>query len=150
MKIIAGGRGSGKTYDLIHEVAKDSESFFVAKDHNTVRWLRDHYRGIINPSQIISRVDLDRDGFMRGIGRNIKDIYIDDVHSGETLPDHWMANYYIRGIAVQAKDTLENVHISDTYADRIHQMYKDRRDVSKQEKDTATQTEDKRQPLNLS
>lgn len=132
MKIIAGGRGSGKTYELIHLAAKDPEALFVAKDRHTARYLRNEYRSIIRPDRIIVQEDLAYPYKFRGMGMSyLKSIYVDDLPSGFDIPNMWMDEYHIAAVAVQAESAHQNIHLPDSYLEAATKMEKERRDQKK-------------------
>lgn len=100
MQIFAGGRGSGKTYKLVHLAAKDPEGYFVAPTHAMARWVQGSYKDVIHKSRVITRSSIDDSRYLP------MNIYVDEVESGVTIPSHWF-NFHNLVAMSMASDTIE-------------------------------------------
>lgn len=116
MKIIAGARGAGKTYDLMHLAAADPDGYFVATDYRMAKYHRQEYRDLIDPERIISQTQVTPE-------MNPINIYVDQVKSGEELPTHWTDHHNLKAIAVVPKETWENAHLPLEYTENIMAHY---------------------------
>lgn len=125
MKIIAGGRGSGKTYKLIHMTAKDPNGVYVCRSETEARAIRYQYRDVIAPSQILSFESWQKQE------TPLQHTYLDRLKSGDEVPN---SKSWIKAVAVEAESTASNIHLSDDYVQRVLDMELEDRRYSKNAK----------------
>lgn len=115
MKIIAGGRGSGKTYQLIHMAAEHDNGYYVCDTFNLARHLSEQYRDVLPKDRFITYAALNDS---RGRNWRYGTLFIDSLRSGDVIPEEWH-QFEIAAVAVEGPSAYSNPHVSDTYKSAV-------------------------------
>lgn len=117
MRIVAGARGAGKTYETIHAAASDPDGFFVCRDYRMLQWHASEYKDIISKDKMLTY-------------RQIPDeteaplnLYVDGLLTHEEIPSLWYQHHNLVLLAVQPKMAEENPYLSQTYIDALREHY---------------------------
>lgn len=89
MKVFAGARGSGKTYNLVHAALEDEKGVFVTESPEMRDCTEEEYPELAG--RIVSREQI------AGVSAMAR-LYIDGIKSGEDLS--WADKWPIGGLAV--------------------------------------------------
>lgn len=113
MKVFAGGRGSGKTYSLVHEAMEDDFGVFVVREYHLIRHTELEYPELRGRVKHRDRVE--------GLPRQSV-LYIDEVRNGEDLS--WASQWEVGGIAVAiVPSDFENPELPNSYREAIKDLY---------------------------
>lgn len=113
MKIFAGPRGSGKSYNLAHAAIEDEWGIFVAQTPEMCDWTVQEYPELAG--RITSREQV-------GVVDTTARLYIDDTKNGDDLS--WATKWAIGGIAVaMTEGRAVPAELSETYVDALKEKY---------------------------
>lgn len=118
MIVLAGNRGSGKTYDLVQLVLEDPDGVYLGATYRDSRWVASEYK--LSKDQIGSYEELQNfpSKYLH------KNLYIDNIKHGMKIPSEYIHRYNIEAVAVQGKNIMENMHLPIEYKRAILNQYK--------------------------
>lgn len=127
MKIISGGRASGKTYKLVEMVKADPEAILVCRTHEMAQHITEMYG--LNKSQVVSTQAVEK-GDLDGASYNL---YVDDVR--DELSPKLYDNHWVKAISVDPNlDAAYPGSLDDQI--RIMEWYVERLKAQKVERDS--------------
>lgn len=117
MRIVAGARGAGKTYETIHAAASDPDGFFVCRDYRMLNYHASAYADIISKEKMLT---------YRQIPDETKaplNLYVDGLLTHEEIPSLWYRHHNLVLLSVQPKMAEENPYLSQSYINAVREHY---------------------------
>lgn len=124
MRIVAGARGAGKTYETIHAAASDPDGFFVCRDYRMVQIHLSEYKDIIQRDKMLTYKQIPDET------KAPLNLYVDGLRTHEEIPSLWYLHHNLVLISVEPKMAEENPYLSQGYIDGLRRYYDRVRDTN--------------------